>query len=428
VKLAELHLGRFAALIACIIASAVVAILVTQHYFPLPPTQLRFAVDRGALLDVQQYRALLHSQHGITTVIELVDAGDDSRDRATAYAQADVVFTRGTERAAVSEFVTLANVERIPVWLLLHRDRDDDLRQFKGGTVAYPQSQDFIPVLFGNIVKAYGFDPKNFSLQPVADSELLVKLRGDGVDLFIGEMRADSDAIQSLLRDSKRHIAYLEFSDWLSKSMINHSRITMPRATIDYTNDIPNGPRSLLVAHRQLMARKTMHPALQRALLDAATQIHNQSTLISKPGDFPNFSVNSSELSTIAAQYAQNKRPWAERVLTYWWAQFITLIIYAMVPFIALASILFFALKKLRARHTNQLLEVMFGNLASLESEMQRELLNKPIMAGKYLRHLDVIDKNAANLSVPKACHDRWLTLRNHTAHLRARIFEQRGR
>ena len=426
--MAALHLSRFATLIACIFASVILAILVTQHYFPLPPTQLRFAVDRGALLDAQQYRAFLQSQHGITTVIELVDAGDDSRGRASAYAQADVIFKRGTERTVVSEFVTLANVERIPVWLLMHRDRDDDLRQFIGGTVGYPQSQAFIPVLFDNMAKAYGIDRKNFSLQPIADTELLVKLRGDGVDLFIGEMRADSDAIQFLLRNSKRHIAYLEYSDSLSKKMANFSRITMPRATIDYTSDIPNGPRSLLVAHRQLMVRKTMHPALQRALLDAATQIHNQSTLISKSGDFPNFLVHASELSATAAQYAQNKRPWAEGVLTYWWAQLATLIIYAIVPFIAMVLMLFFVLNRLNARHTNQLLEVMFGNLASLESEIQRELPSKPILAGKYLRHLDVIDKNAANLSVPKACHDRWLTLRNHAAYLRARIFEQRGR
>jgi hypothetical protein len=114
------------------------------------------------------------------------------------------------------------------------------------------------------------------------------------------------------------------------------SAFVLPQGTIELRGDLPPRDLTLLYTRTHLLVRDNLHPALQRALLDAASVIHASPALLQRQSEYPEFQGSDFPLSPHAQRYALGYQPWMEAVLPFWWAQLAELLLYLVLPVLLL--------------------------------------------------------------------------------------------
>ena len=84
------------------------------------------------------------------------------------------------------------------------------------------------------------------------------------------------------------------------------------------------------------MVNEHMHPALQALMMQAATNIHAQSSLFSSTGEFPTAQYAGLVLSNVAENYYKSGPPLLQRFLPFWAATLMDRLKVMLLPFIAL--------------------------------------------------------------------------------------------
>ena len=85
--------------------------------------------------------------------------------------------------------------------------------------------------------------------------------------------------------------------------------VLLPQGSIELRGDMPPRDVTLHSVQTHLLVKPDLHPALQRALLRAATEIHEQSTFLQRHGQFPGFRGSDFKFSPVARAYSLGTRP-----------------------------------------------------------------------------------------------------------------------
>jgi hypothetical protein len=177
-----------------------------------------------------------------------------------------------------------------------------------------------------------------------------------------------------------------------------------------------------------LLVRPEVHPALQRALLDAAVEIHEIPNFLQRHGQFPSFRGSDFPLSPTARAYSLGSRPWMETLLPYRTAQYAELIFYAVMPILAITLLLLAWIPKLFDWRISSALHHFYGDLKFLEAEMDDVAADNPMALRRLLERLDNIERQVVALDLPDEFSQRWYTLREHLAAARDRLLKLRSR
>jgi hypothetical protein len=93
----------------------------------------------------------------------------------------------------------------------------------------------------------------------------------------------------------------------------------------------------MLAATATLVVRESMHPALVYLLLDAANAVHKRHGVFSNATDFPSPQRQDLPLADEAERYYKTGKPFLQRYLPYWLANFIDRVWVLLVPLLAVA-------------------------------------------------------------------------------------------
>ena len=420
-------MGRWSCYVLAFLVSVLGAVGLVNGVRPLPPTELTLVVPENMVTEAQRYRSQLRNL-GIDVRLKRADGNRFDVD-AAALQQADAAIALGLNpHAQANGLVSLGAVERLPAWLLFRPDMNENFSHFKRGEVGYLSTDRWSPQLFSLLVQAYGFEKSDFQLRPIAPKDLFKELRKHSFDLFIAVDEPGSEVIQKLVRKDGRVIADIGLVNEWRKLQPKLARLTIARAQLDYYSDIPKSSRSTGALHQHLLVHRDLHPALQRALSDAATVVHGSSGFLRRTGDFPDHSVADLPLSPVLESYKLGVRPYLERIVTYWWAQLLTNLLFAVIPFLILLYVSIMLVDRYFDRRSFKMLETYYGELGYLESKIKGQMTASPMLAAEWVRTLDDVERRIADLEVPKSHRDRWLTLRNHTAMVRQQILQSSGR
>ena len=401
-------------------------------WFPLPPTTVTIAAglpDGGNMQMALRYRDEL-AQRGIRAEVATTPAGGDPLQwLSDANNPAQAGFAHGLLAPdSPGPVQALAVIGKQPVWVFTHQTGVINLQLLRGLKVAAgPRGSATRRAASMLLAQAQLKDADVTwvdSPQAMAAANDLLEQR---VDAMVAIASADAPAVRLLARSPGISMLGVDRANALAAREPRLRPIVLSQGTIELRGDVPPRDLTLLYAATHLLAREGMHPALQRALLDTAADIHASPSFLQRQAEFPDFRTDF-PLSPVAQRHALGSRPWMETVLPYWWAQLAELLLYAVLPIMVLTVLALFWIPHLFSFRVNSLLSHYYGELKFIENDMEALAADSPIRLRGLLGKLDTMEHEVATLDLPDPYADRWYTLREHLAAARERLLKLRSR
>jgi hypothetical protein len=201
--------------------------------------------------------------------------------------------------------------------------------------------------------------------------------------------------------------------------------VTLPRGGINQAQDKPDADVQLIATQAILTSREDLHPALAYLLLDAAQRLHADGSVLHAAGQFPSAKVAEFTVAAETTRYFKDGKPWLEKVLPFWLANFIARLLLILIPLIAIAFPIIKLVPELEAFICKRALQPHYKTLHTLEHDffatVNQDTQNKQNKQA-YLSKLDALSSTASNAKVPSDHYkDRYALLQN-IAVVRARV------
>lgn len=399
------------------------------HWLALPPTRTVIAAGspQGSYSRLAQRYAEQLERAGLNVEIVYSDAQKGSLEQLMdARDAASIGFAHGIYATAGTPVQALAVVGQEPVWVF--SGAPASLAQARGARVAAGAASSSSFMAAKIMLEHAGVHPADVHFDPaigVAAAEALIDGRIDMVILAAGE---DSQAVQLLVRQGNIQLLGTEHAGALVAQEPHLQALLLPQGSIELRGDIPPRDLTLMSLQTHLLVRPEVHPALQRALLDAAVAIHEVPSFLQRHGQFPSFRGSDFPLSPTARAYSLGARPWLETLLPYGTAQQVELLAFAIIPILAIALLLLAWIPQLFDWHISAALNHFYGDVKFLENEMDGIATENPMALRRLLERLDNIEQQVVALDLPDEFSERWYTLREHLAAARERLLKLRSR
>lgn len=219
-----------------------------------------------------------------------------------------------------------------------------------------------------------------------------------------------------LLEGQARADAYVALFPRLTK-------LVLPTGVADLARNIPPSDVTMLAVVTNLAVRKSLHPALQYLLLEAATEIHGGPDVFHQAGRFPAAEAIDLPLTDQARQFYKSGRPFIYRHLPFWVASLAERVLIVLIPLFAVVFPIAQFLPPVYASVIERRIYMLYGELKLLEAEMER--LGRGRAPDALATALQDLARRANHLRVPLRFSQRLFILKDHIA-LAQREVEQR--
>ncbi|MBW8722407.1 MAG: ABC transporter substrate-binding protein [Polaromonas sp.] len=397
----------------------------------LPPAETVIGAGSpqgGYSMLAQRYAEQLE-RIGVRAEIVYSDTQKGSLERLARTGEATSIgFAHGIYANAQAKVQALAVVGQEPVWIFSAVSGPSSLAQAKGLRIAAGPASSSSFLAAGLMLAHAGVRPADVQFDSATGVAAANALMDGKVDLVFQAAGEDSQAVQLLTRSSGIQLLGAEHAGALAAQDPHLQPLLLPQGAIELRGDIPPRDLTLMSLQTHLLVRPDVHPALQRALLDAAVEIHEIPNFLQRHGQFPSFRGSDFPLSPTARAYSLGARPWMETLLPYRTAQYAELILYAVVPILGIALLLLAWIPKLFDWRISSALHHFYGDLKFLEAEMDDVATDNPMALRRLLERLDNIERQVVALDLPDEFSQRWYTLREHLAAARDRLLKLRSR
>lgn len=409
-------------------------------WLPQPPTRLKISAGQpgdGTTQIALRYREQL-AEMGVTAEIITHDQAHNALQAIGHSAEsASLAIASGLHAsrlkgadtpAALQELQSLAQIEREPIWLFSRSPqitRLQDLRGLRLGIAADDALADDVAKLILQHAQLKANDLQRVELPRAQLANQLIDSKLDAVMLL---SQPSSDAVRLLTRSSGIHIIGLEQIRSLVQREPRLRPFVLPQGAIELRGDIPPRDLTMVSADLHLVIQRNMHPALQRALLDVASLLHERPSFLQRHGEFPRLSEMDFQPSAVAADYLRSGKPWLEQLLPYGWAQLAQWLLLAFLPIVLCTLALLAWIPTWFDWRVNAVLQNFYGELMFLETEIEPVVSERPIEIKRILQRIDEIDMQIRQLELPEPYAERWYTSRSHLAGARERLLDLRAR
>ena len=341
---------------------------------------------------------------------------------------ASVGFANTVYAGNSGEAEALAVIGKEPIWIFSSLNGPASLANAKGLRIAVGpdtgSTANAAKLLLAHAgVKAS--DVRFDVLTGIAAAEALVDGR---IDMVFQVAAEDSLAVQMLTRMGGIQLLSVDNASSLASQEPPLQLLLLPQGVIELRADVPPRDLTLISLQTHLLIKPNVHPALQRALLLAATEIHEEPSFLQRHGQFPSFRGSDFKMSPVARAYSLGARPWMETLLPYGKAQWAELLIYAILPILGLTFFVLTWIPKVFDWRVNTGLNHFYGELMFLENEMTAVATDSPIALKGLLERLDSIEQKVVAMDLPDEYSERWYILRQHLATARDSLLKLRSR
>ncbi len=402
-------------------------------WMPLPPKTLVIAggLPNGSYINIAlRYRALLETR-GINAQAITTGAISEPLKRLLDPTQnVHAAFAQGLlSKSDIHGVYALATIERNPVWIFTRSPNITQVSQLKGQrivTIAAGESAWEVTQLLLQHAQLQASDVVISTVKnnAAAVTELL-EGRADALVMVAGGL---SESVRLLLREPSVSLMGIERVSSFAAREPRLKPFVIPQGAIELRGDIPSRDLTMVATHLHLLVDETMHPALQRALLDVAREVHELPSFLQRQGEFPNSRDFDFEPSPTALALAVGERPWIENLLPYWWAQLAQLLALAVLPIFLVTILILRWIPSLFNWKINAVLQNFYGELKFLETDIEPVASGRPIEIKRLLQRLDDIEAKVSVLDLPNSHANRWYTLREHIARAREKLLNLRAR
>jgi TRAP-type uncharacterized transport system substrate-binding protein len=402
-------------------------------WLPLPPQAIVMAggLPTGTYIGLAvRYRDLLEERGIRMQTVTTKSSSEPLQLLQDPKSGVDAAFAQGLlAKPEMDNVMALATVQRSPVWVFTRVQDVTELSQLKGFRIGTSTTGNSGWEVTQLLLQHAQLKPSEVTLSTVnSNPEGAQALIDNQIDALVLVSGGESESIRQLTRATG---IWLVGIDRVTSLIAREPRLkpfVIPQGAIELRGDLPPRDLTMVAADLHLLVTTDMHPALQRAMLEAAREIHEMPSFLQRQGEFPNSKDVDFYLSPVAQAFANGERPWLERVLPYWWAQLAQLIIYALLPILLVTVLALVWIPNLFNWKINAVLQNFYGELKFLETDIEPTASSRPIEIKNLLQRLDDIEAKVTALDLPNSHANRWYTLREHLARARGKLLSMRAR
>jgi TRAP transporter TAXI family solute receptor len=396
--------------------------LLSRYLSPAPPKSFVFtagASDGAYYKYAMRYKTLL-AKEGITldvreskgSVENIQRLEDKKNDVLAGFVQGGLgIFSKPHDPDADSfdALQALANVAFEPVWVFTRDTKITDLAMLKGKRVAIGAEGSGTRKVALDLLGASNLKAADEKWLPLGAGAAITALKNKEIDAVITVAAPEAASVQTLLHMPEAHVVDLAYAPALSRLFPYLQTIQMPKGVLDLANDIPARDITMLSTSANLVVSETLHPALAYLLLDAAMQVHNGGGALNRPNEFPHTKGTDYPVSEEAKRYFTTGKPFLQRYMPFWLANFVQRLLLILIPLIAVVVPIIKLFPELQKFQQERKLFRFYNALHVIELDIKAGKESSAI-SDKLAAMSAAIDET----KFAKAFADRVYTLREH--------------
>jgi NMT1-like family len=415
--------SRSISILALLFVALVLAGAVVVFVKSAPPTSITITsgpADSIFQTNATRYAAIL-ARYGVKLHVLTSQGSLQNLERlADPKSGVDVGFVLGgVTNGATDELVSLGSVSYQPL-LIFYRGAPLDLlsglagKRIAIGPVGSGTRSLALALLETNGIKAGGTNTL-LDWEPQKSAAALTDGTVDAVFLM-GE-DAPVSVLRALLRSPDIHLLSLHQAVAYTRKFSYLGVLELPEGAIDLGRNIPAQDVYLVGPTVELIARKSLHPALSDVLLEAAREVHGRASLFQRKNEFPAPLDHDFRLSPDALRFYKSGKSFFYRFMPFWLASLTSRIVVVILPTIVVLIPLMRSIPVVYRWRVRSRIFRWYRALLAVE----RELLRAPDITQRQhlLKRLDDIEKAVNRMKVPASFADQFYNLRYHIGFVR---------
>ena len=255
--------------------------------------------------------------------------------------------------------------------------------------------------------------------------ESVKALQQGAVDVVFTVSPRDSVTVQNLINlpgiqvaSLNKLAAIVERNPYLETSLLPQGALA---------SNVPPRDTSMLTMSTSLVARESLHPALKRLAIAIAMELNTSASLFHRAGEFPSLRRIDFPTAPMARATLTGGLPQHEKLLPFWWAQFLERVVLLILPIVLIALWLMRYLPHYLRWALQSRVNRWYGELKFIENDLSRDLISGLDLT-RFLSRLNGIDRAVLAFDCPKDLMARCYTLHQHIEFVRQRLYRMRGR
>lgn len=391
---------------------------------PLPPTRLVIGTGpaQSSYLELARDYATRLERKGIEVDIVAFPRPQDPLEKLRSGAQAiDVTFAQGLYGNNEPTATALAVIGHEIVWVFA-REGVQTLADLRGKRIA-ASIEGSSNRLAAQALLAHEHIGANEAVFSDAVGNSAVAAMAEGqVDAVVHVATGTSNTVNTLVRMDGIHLLGVDRAGALSSQAAHLRAVVMPQGSVELRSNLPPTDLPTMVTLTHLVVRPGLHPAMQRALMDVADELHVMAGFLERQGVFPTTVDSDFPVSPAALQHQRGNRPWLETVLPYRTAQWAGLVLYVMLPLCIVGAIVLIRAPRYIEWRVRAVLQHFYGELQFLDRELSQVKEGDVPALVTLAQRLGALEKMVHELDLPDQFADRWYTLREHLQMTRGRL------
>lgn len=262
---------------------------------------------RGIRVQVKPKANSLELLQDVTDPAAGIDAGFVAQDLSAS----KTVPAYAIGQIQLQPLFIFANAE------LGRRSSIDDLR---GRKILLPPQNSATVAAALKVFQLYDISPDNTSFTYAPLAEGVRDLRAGRYDAGAFMLAPENAVARELIADSGLHLLPVSEARAIANQLPFLRPVTLPRGIYNIADAIPPEDTTLVAATVGVVVRRSLHPYLVYALLDALTQTHRGPGVLNAADDYPTLTGSQLEMHPLAVAYYRDGIPWIYRELPPWLA------------------------------------------------------------------------------------------------------------
>ena len=400
-------------LLGVVLLGVIIALLFVD---PAPPKQVIIAggTPTGAYTMTGRAYATALARHDVqATVLETAGSVANLELLLNGKADIAIVQTGVAPEAGAEDLVSLGAIFYEPLWVFHRADiQVNDMRNLSGLRVALGAEGAGVRVLASALLGEAGVKPEDYTPVALNGTPAAQALMAGDVDAMLAVSGAAATWVATLASDPAVALMSVRRASALSRRHPYLGRVTLFEGVLDPATNIPRSDVQLIAPAAQIVVRKSLHPAIQSLLIEAAYDAHGGGSVLAKPGTFPTPEMVDLPLSDEAKRYYKRGPSFLRRFFSFALANFLERAWILLIPLLTLLIPVVRAAPPIYRWSIRRKIWIWYRDLRGLEAEGRAATTDEA--RNNVRARLAALQAETGKVEVPLSYTDDLYRLRSH--------------
>ncbi len=407
--------------LAALLCIALIAWLALREIFPAPPSTVTMATAfEGASFEYygQRYQERFARAKVKLNLRETAGAVENLRLLEDPHSGVQIAFMIGgiSDGRHAPDVLSLGTIYNSPFWIFyISTEPIHQLSQLKNKRIAVGPEGSGTRVSAEKILSMAGVNSENATFLPFAGSTAAEALRNRIVDVVWFSGGPDSEAAQSMLRNSDVQLMDFPMAEAFTRILPGLAHLVLPQGAIDIQGPIPSHDINLIATTNRVLVRSDLHPEIVHLLLRTMVQEHGKAGIFERNGEFPTSTDPEYPVAASAVDFYKNGPSFLDRHLPLWLTAYVQRLVALLIAAAAIAFPLFSIAPRLYLWFWQNRVRKLYRRLRIVEEALRKQGAEELEILQE---DLEKIDHDARLL--PKRHSDFYFELKRHITVTRA--------